>query len=115
LLRCGLCGRRLESCWANNRAAYRCRHGHTSSARRDPDRPKNLYVREDRLLTYLPTLHIILTRTDSAEENAAAPSTSADVINHLRTRKIALIYDPQTRALQADTEPTAKVTVGHTG
>ncbi len=30
LLRCGICGRRMEACWANNRAAYRCRHGHAS-------------------------------------------------------------------------------------
>jgi hypothetical protein len=50
LLRCGICGRRLESCWANNRPAYRCRHGHTSATARDPTRPKNLYIREDRIL-----------------------------------------------------------------
>jgi hypothetical protein len=25
LLRCGMCGRRMESCWVYNRAAYRCR------------------------------------------------------------------------------------------
>jgi site-specific DNA recombinase len=111
LLRCGACGRRLESCWANNRAAYRCRHGHTSSARRDPDRPKNLYVREDRILTHLPALNILLNETDSAEPS----STSADVISHLRTHKIALVYDPQTRALQADNGPTTKIIIGRTG
>ncbi len=27
LLRCGICGRRLESCWANNRPAYRSETG----------------------------------------------------------------------------------------
>lgn len=115
LLRCGVCGRRLESCWANNRAAHRCRHGHTSSARRDPDRPKNLYVREDRILTHLPALHILLNETDPAEESAATSSTSADVISHLRTREIVLVYDPQTRALRADTAPTGKITIGRTG
>jgi hypothetical protein len=36
LLRCGICDRRLESCWANNRPAYRCRHGYTSAVTPDP-------------------------------------------------------------------------------
>src|SRR6266516_3826810 len=38
LLRCGSCGRRLESSWSNGRPAYRCRHGHTSAARPGPAR-----------------------------------------------------------------------------
>jgi site-specific DNA recombinase len=28
LLACGVCGRRMESTWSNDRWAYRCRHGH---------------------------------------------------------------------------------------
>jgi site-specific DNA recombinase len=31
LLRCGHCGRRMESHWVHGRAGYRCRHGHTSA------------------------------------------------------------------------------------
>jgi site-specific DNA recombinase len=31
LLTCGACGRRMESCWSNGKAAYRCRHGRTSA------------------------------------------------------------------------------------
>ena len=31
LLRCGTCGRLLESCWSNGKAAYRCRHGRTTA------------------------------------------------------------------------------------
>ncbi len=27
LLRCGTCGRHMESCWSNGKPAYRCRHG----------------------------------------------------------------------------------------
>jgi hypothetical protein len=38
LLRCGRCGRRLESCWSNGKPAYRCRHGYTSATRPDPGR-----------------------------------------------------------------------------
>jgi site-specific DNA recombinase len=33
LLRCGICERRLELYWVNNRAAYRCRHDHTARPR----------------------------------------------------------------------------------
>jgi site-specific DNA recombinase len=47
LLRCGTCGRSLESAWSNGKPAYRCRHGYSSAARSDPARPKNVYVRED--------------------------------------------------------------------
>ncbi|MCX2729442.1 recombinase family protein [Saccharopolyspora sp. NFXS83] len=49
LVRCGLCERRMDSHWANDRPGYRCRHGHTSTRHRSPDRPRNLYVREDDL------------------------------------------------------------------
>ncbi len=63
LMRCGICGRRLESCWANSRAAYRCRHGYSSTRTRDPARPKNLYIREDHILPHLPALTRTRTRT----------------------------------------------------
>jgi DNA invertase Pin-like site-specific DNA recombinase len=61
LLRCGICGRRLESCWSSGRPAYRCRHGYSSASTSDPNRPKNLYLREDRILPHLPALHLLLT------------------------------------------------------
>ncbi|WP_407566403.1 recombinase family protein [Streptomyces sp. 184] len=32
LLHCGVCGRRMDSCWSHDRPAYRCRHGRTSVA-----------------------------------------------------------------------------------
>jgi site-specific DNA recombinase len=55
LVRCRLCGRRMDAHWVNGRAGYRCRHGHTSAQRSTPGRPKNLYVREDHILASLPT------------------------------------------------------------
>ena len=64
ILRCGLCGRRLESCWSNGRAAYRSRHGHSSASTPDTARPKNLYIREDRILPRLATLYLLLTTAD---------------------------------------------------
>ena len=61
LLACGVCGRRMESAWTNGKPAYRCRHGRTSAMGSDPARPKNTYIREDKLLPYLPALHLLLT------------------------------------------------------
>ena len=45
LLVCAVCGRRMESAWSNGKAAYRCRHGHSSAARPDPGRAKRLRPR----------------------------------------------------------------------
>jgi hypothetical protein len=55
LLRCGLCGRLLESHWAYRSPGYRCRHGHTSTRGPRPDRLKNIYVRQDTAIVYAAT------------------------------------------------------------
>ncbi|WP_412516050.1 zinc ribbon domain-containing protein [Actinomadura madurae] len=112
LLRCGVCGRRTESCWANNRPAYRCRHGHSSSSRSDPDRPKNLYVREDHILPHLPTLHLRLTGLSDAVPDGASPDPG-EVIGDLRTRKLTLTYEPETRTLRTGTPREVKDTIHH--
>jgi site-specific DNA recombinase len=116
LLRCGTCGRRLESCWANSRPAYRCRHGHTSATPRDPNRPKNLYVREDRLLPRLPALYNALV---SAEPTAVRrrrrtrggidvepPGSETDMISSFRSWDITLTCDPVARTLKTETPDT---------
>ncbi len=91
----------MESAWSNGKAAYRCRHGHTSAAPPDPARPKNAYVREDRILPHLPALHLLLTGTEPARRRRTRrgadtrPQASAqDVIGYLRARGITLTYDP---------------------
>jgi DNA-binding transcriptional MerR regulator len=63
LVRCRPCGRRMDAHWVNNRAGYRCRHGHTSAQEASPDRPKNLYVREDHILASLPA-HLAVLELD---------------------------------------------------
>src|ERR1035441_7146085 len=73
LLACGTCGRRMESAWSNGKAAYRCRHGHTSAAPPDPGRPKNAYISEDRILAHLRALHLLLTGTEPAPPAAPPP------------------------------------------
>jgi site-specific DNA recombinase len=73
LLTCGTCGRRMDSAWSNGKPAYRCRHRHTSAVRPDPVRPKNAYVREDKILAQLPALrsHLTCPRQPGAGEARA--------------------------------------------
>ena len=76
LVRCRPCGRRMDAHWVNNRAGYRCRHGHTSAQRATPDRAKNLYVREDHILASLPAHLAVLELDDELDPkmlSAAAP------------------------------------------
>ena len=113
LLRCGICGRRAESCWSNNRPAYRCRHGHSSASAPDPARPKNMYIREDRILPHLAALQLLLTDDTPAAgrrrhrtrhgADVHRPASKEDMIGYLRARQITLTYDPRTGTLQAGT------------
>ena len=121
LLRCGRCGRRLESTWSNGKPAYRCRHGYTSATRPDAARPKNLYVREDQILPRLAALAILQAGNHHARpgrkqgnSHVTDSGEAADLIDHLRAAGITLTYDPATRTLRTDTEDAIAVTVGHT-
>jgi site-specific DNA recombinase len=120
LLACGMCGRRMESAWSNGKPAYRCRHGHTSAAAPDPARPKNAYVREDRILPHLPALYLLLTGTRPAEgrrrrtrrgADVRHPVSDQEVTGYLREREITLTYDPAAGTLQAGTCETAKTVI----
>jgi len=112
----------MESAWANGKAAYRCRHGHTSAARPDPGRARNAYVREDRILPHLPALHLLLTGTEPARRRRRRTRAGIDVthptasvgeaIGYLRDRQITLTYDQDTGTLQAGTRETAKTIIG---
>jgi site-specific DNA recombinase len=107
----------MESCWANNRPAYRCRHGHSSATTPDPDRPKNTYVREDHILAHLPAL-LAAPEPPAARRRrrtrhgvpVVRPVSDQDLTGCLRGRQITLIYDPRTKTLQTDT-PDAMTTV----
>jgi hypothetical protein len=105
LLACGVCGRRLESAWSNGRPAYRCRHGYCSAAVADPDRPKNIYVREDRILPHLVALAILRADATAPDRKCqggiTAPTQVADLIDNLRTTGAVLTYDPRTRTVRA--------------
>jgi len=115
LLACGVCGRRMESAWSNGRPAYRCRHGRTSAMAPDPDRPKNTYVREDKLLPHLPALHQLLTspvvrtrRRTRAGTDVRDTASPGEVIAYLRAQETTITWNPAAAALQARATETAK-------
>jgi site-specific DNA recombinase len=115
LLACGVCGRRMESAWSNGKPAYRCRHGHTSAMAPDPARPKNTYIREDKLLPHLPALHLLLTtpavrarRRTRAGADVTGAANPGEVIGYLREHEITLTWNPASAALQARGTETAK-------
>jgi site-specific DNA recombinase len=116
LLVCGGCGRRMESAWSNGKPAYRRRHGHTTASKPGPDRVKNAYIREDRILPHLPALHLQLTQPAMGQRrrrtrrgiDVRCHANPEDVIGYLRERQITVTYDPASGALAAGTAETAR-------
>ena len=107
----------MESCWFNGKAAYRCRHGHTSAAGPDPGRPKNAYVREGRALAQLPALHLLLTQAELPPARRRRTRRGVDVraalspegaARFLRENKAVLVYHQATGTLKAGTSGTTK-------
>jgi len=120
LLRCSMCGPRLESAWSNGKPAYRRRHGYTSATSPGPGRPKNLYVREDLILPRLAALAILLAGHDQARKHprrrgpqVTATAQAAELIDCLRAAGVTLTYDPGMRRLSTDTKDAVAVTVDH--
>lgn len=93
LVQCGLCGRRMDSHWVHGRPGYRCRHGYSSSRPRLPGRVKNIYVREDALLTQLAAHG----RPDlgGGDESNVGPSMAA-LAASIRDMAILIVHDGTT-------------------
>jgi hypothetical protein len=98
----------MESAWSNGRPAYRCRHGHTTVSSPDPGRPKNAYVREDRILPHLPALYLLLTEPAEGSRRRRTRGgidvryqVAEDVIGYLRKQQITLTYDLAAGTLNA--------------
>ncbi|ROO60489.1 resolvase-like protein [Micromonospora sp. Llam0] len=53
LIRCQECGRTLDAHWVNKHAAYRCRHGHRTTAADGVTRPRNVYIHEAKAIRQL--------------------------------------------------------------
>ncbi|MEY9966184.1 site-specific DNA recombinase [Streptacidiphilus sp. MAP12-16] len=110
ILRCGLCGRRMDSHWAHQRPGYRCRHGHNSATTPHPDQRRNAYVREDLILAHLPAL--VLRLRAAVAGMADEPPTVLEAAEYLRARGITLTYDAGARTLTADTERAERILIG---
>lgn len=76
----------MDAHWVNGRAGYRCRHGHNSARPAPPNRPRNLYVREDILL-------IELAQRLMVDGGDARVSDAFKMAAHLRTRAMVITHD----------------------
>jgi len=105
----------MELCRSNSRPAYRCPHGHSSASTPDLARPKNLYIREDRILPHLPALYLLVSAAgpDSRRRSrrrtrwgidVPRPVSDEVVIGYLRAREITLTYDPRAGTLPTPPE-----------
>ncbi|MFL6120832.1 recombinase family protein [Actinophytocola sp.] len=85
LVVCRVCGRRMDSHWVHGRPGYRCRHGHTTAKLNASDRPKTLYLRQDRILARIA---VNLAVSEPLEPAALADS--------LRTQGLTILCDADT-------------------
>lgn len=106
ILRCGICGRPMESCWSSHRPSHRCRHGHSSATTPDPNRPRNAYLREDQVLARLPALSIRLTLGPGT-----TPPAVPEIVARLRADRITLTYNPADQTLTADTPRAERIAI----
>ncbi|GAB2992137.1 recombinase family protein [Saccharothrix stipae] len=97
-LQCGLCGRKMDSHRSHGRAAYRCRHGHTSARTRPEGAPGNLYLREDHPLGRI-----------------AAHLTAAGIADNPDPEKTARLVDELDLAFRCDAAGVALLDRGTTG
>ena len=81
----------------------------------DPARPRNTYIREDKLLPHLPALHLLLTspavrarRRTRAGADVRATVNPGEAIGYLREHEITFTWNPAAAALQARATHTAK-------
>jgi DNA invertase Pin-like site-specific DNA recombinase len=81
---CGVCGRRMDAHWVNDRAGYRCRHGYTSGTPRPPGQPRNLYIREDHILGGLPMrlADLALTSDAASRFGTQEPEHTVALLRH---------------------------------
>jgi site-specific DNA recombinase len=96
LLRCGLCGRRLESYWSHGRPAYRCQHGHSSAQPRGPNRLRNVYAREDIMIANIRRLLC----ADGQFEIAYQPDQQ--IAQHLHRRQLVVTCTEAACSLESE-------------
>ncbi|WP_205717907.1 recombinase family protein [Actinomadura soli] len=98
LLRCALCGRRMEGAWNNGRANYRCHHLRATGT----DLPRSVFVREDKIVPHLAAL-LIRFKAESMSPcslgDADIPRDVAGQVAMCRELGLTLRYDHRTQSL----------------
>ena len=91
----------MDAHWVHHRPGYRCRHGHRSARSTNPDRPKNLYIREDHALAKLAELQ-------GSEREGSTPDDLADQLRNdqlvVTTNGITWTVEPAEDQPTPDTE-----------
>ena len=90
LLVCGLCGRRLEGHWVNQRPGYRCRPGHTTAHPTDTDGQRWVYWSQTRIVE-----HVVAT----GNKDLAGVADAGDLAAHLRARDALIVCGADTVAI----------------
>jgi DNA invertase Pin-like site-specific DNA recombinase len=94
LLRCGICGRSMQSQLSHGRPAYRCRHGHSSAHTAGMRRARNLYLREDVILGRIfTTLGSIASKDADIRQEITGVRQHrnvADLVRFLRTHGVTI-------------------------
>jgi site-specific DNA recombinase len=96
LVCCGVCRRRMHSHWLRGWPAYRCRHGHTTAHPAAPGRPRNLYLREDRVLTRVAEVL-------RGQHDPELPIDPANVATYLRQRGMIITCRQDSCTLDTNT------------
>jgi recombinase-like zinc beta ribbon protein len=87
LLVCGICGRRLQGHWVDQRPGYRCRHGHTTAHPADSDGPRWVYWSQTRIVQKV---------LDTANSELARCADAGQLAAHLRARDALIVCGPHT-------------------
>ena len=74
LIRCGLCGRRMQGSFNNGREHYRCQYASEYAMAKGIDHPKTVYLREDRITDALDAW--LATMFDEATVDATCDAMS---------------------------------------
>ncbi|RZU53215.1 recombinase-like zinc beta ribbon protein [Krasilnikovia cinnamomea] len=108
LLRCGTCGRSMESQLSHGNPAYRCRHGRTSAHPTSTRQEPNLYLREDIILARIfVQLHTVTSRDAAILEKIAGLQqnpNAAGLVSFLRAHNLTIECRTTNISLEPDHE-----------
>jgi site-specific DNA recombinase len=108
LIRCGICGRRMEGTWNHDRPYYRCQVHRDDTVDRQ-DHPRTVYVRESALTPGLDRWLVQLFDDDHIDETCGALAAASEPSPQEQARRA----DIQHRIEQIDRELDSYRTVLH--